>query len=57
VANDITASDAGFGADTNRVILVDPGGGSEALPLMSKYEVGSRILDRLVRLLKARRPN
>lgn len=28
-ANDITASDAGFGADTNTVRLLDPGGGSE----------------------------
>src|SRR5207244_4220043 len=37
-ANDITAEDAGFGTDTNRVVLLDSEG-AEHLPLMSKYEV------------------
>ena len=46
VANDITLPDAGFGADTNKVWLVDDSGDAE-LPLMSKYEVGMAILDRV----------
>jgi phosphopantothenoylcysteine decarboxylase/phosphopantothenate--cysteine ligase len=46
-ANDITATDAGFAVDTNRVILFDRDGGDEELPLMSKYEVSCRILDRV----------
>lgn len=49
-ANDITASDSGFGADTNRVVLLDREGGVEDLPLMTKYEVGHRILDRVARI-------
>jgi len=55
VANDITASDAGFAADTNRVVILDPDGGQEELPLMSKYEVAWHILDRVATLL-ARKP-
>ncbi len=50
-ANDITATDAGFSVDTNRVTLVDRSGRVEELPLMSKYEVAWRILDRMVELL------
>lgn len=46
-ANDITAEDSGFGVDTNRVVLLDREGNQEALPLMSKYDVGSAILDRV----------
>ncbi|MSP79219.1 MAG: bifunctional phosphopantothenoylcysteine decarboxylase/phosphopantothenate--cysteine ligase CoaBC [Dehalococcoidia bacterium] len=51
-ANDVTATDAGFGVDTNRVILIDRAGRIEELPLLSKYEIGHRILDRVVALLK-----
>ncbi len=46
-ANDITAEHSGFGADTNKVILLDREGGEESLPLMSKYDVGHAILDRV----------
>ncbi len=53
-ANDITAADAGFGADTNRVVLMGPDGQSEELELMSKYEVGHRILDRVAGLIRER---
>ena len=52
VANDITAGNSGFGADTNKVFLLDREGGTEELPLLTKYEVGHRILDRVSRLLK-----
>jgi phosphopantothenoylcysteine decarboxylase / phosphopantothenate---cysteine ligase len=54
VANDITASDAGFSVDTNRIVILDPEGDSEELPLMSKYEAGWRILDRIAELLAKR---
>ena len=50
-ANDITAEDSGFGADTNKVILLDSEGGSHPLPLMSKYDVARQILDRVVEYL------
>jgi phosphopantothenoylcysteine decarboxylase / phosphopantothenate---cysteine ligase len=52
VANDITASDAGFAVDTNRVTLLDAGGGEEVLPLMSKIEVAEKLLERIVGMLK-----
>jgi phosphopantothenoylcysteine decarboxylase/phosphopantothenate--cysteine ligase len=52
-ANDITARDAGFAADTNRVTLLDRDGGEEHLPLMPKYDVAWRILDRVAGLLGA----
>jgi phosphopantothenoylcysteine decarboxylase/phosphopantothenate--cysteine ligase len=51
VANDITATDAGFAVDTNRVILFTKDGGKETLPLMSKAEVSEAILDRVAALL------
>ena len=51
-ANDITADDSGFDSDTNRVTLLDREGGVESLPLMSKYEVGNTILDRVGQLFK-----
>ncbi len=50
-ANDITAENAGFGVDTNKVTILDREGGMEDLPLMSKYEVAHRILDRVATLL------
>jgi phosphopantothenoylcysteine decarboxylase/phosphopantothenate--cysteine ligase len=53
VANDITAADAGFSADTNRVVIIDRDGGQEELPLMSKYEVAWHILDRVAGLMAA----
>ena len=51
-ANDITAEDSGFGADTNRVTLIDGALNVEELPLLTKYEVGNRILDRVLRLFR-----
>jgi len=50
-ANDITAEDSGFGVDTNRVVLLDREGDQEELPLMSKYDVGCEILDRVTAYL------
>jgi phosphopantothenoylcysteine decarboxylase/phosphopantothenate--cysteine ligase len=51
VANDVTAPDAGFAAETNRVVILDRGGGVEELPLMSKAAVAEAILDRVATLL------
>ena len=51
VANDITDADSGFGSDTNRVVLIDRELQVEELPLLTKYEVGQRILDRVRDLL------
>jgi len=51
VVNDITDKDSGFGADTNRVTIIDKNGKVEELPLMSKREVADRVLDRVVEVL------
>jgi phosphopantothenoylcysteine decarboxylase/phosphopantothenate--cysteine ligase len=51
VANDITATDAGFYAETNRVVLVSRDGDAEQLPLMSKGAVAEAVLDRATQLL------
>ena len=56
VANDITAVDAGFGVDTNRVSLLAPAGFSESLPLLSKAEVAEVVLDHIVELLQKGEP-
>jgi phosphopantothenoylcysteine decarboxylase / phosphopantothenate---cysteine ligase len=52
VANDISAQDAGFAVDTNRVTLLHADGLSEALPLMSKEQVAAEVMQRIVGLLK-----
>ncbi len=51
VANDVSKEGSGFGADTNKVILVSKSGEVEDLPLMSKQDVANRILDRVRALL------
>ena len=51
VANDVSATDAGFGVDTNRVVILDKSGGQEELPLMSKREVADAVLNRVSALL------
>jgi phosphopantothenoylcysteine decarboxylase/phosphopantothenate--cysteine ligase len=52
VANDVTAADAGFGTETNRVVLLSRDGETTELPLMSKSGVAEKILDRVGDLLK-----
>lgn len=51
VANDISAADAGFETDTNRVILLGKDGAQEELPLLTKAEVAQRVLHKVVALL------
>ena len=50
-ANDVTEEGSGFEVETNKVTLIDREGRTEALPLMDKYDVGHRILDRAVDLM------
>ncbi|MBI4850287.1 MAG: bifunctional phosphopantothenoylcysteine decarboxylase/phosphopantothenate--cysteine ligase CoaBC [Acidobacteria bacterium] len=49
VANDVSAIDAGFDTDTNRVIIIDRLNQTH-LPLMSKSEVANKILDKVKEL-------
>jgi phosphopantothenoylcysteine decarboxylase / phosphopantothenate---cysteine ligase len=55
VANDITAADSGFDADTNKVVLIDRQGKKEELPLLPKPEVADKILDKVVEMLAGKR--
>ena len=50
-ANDVTAPDAGFGVDTNRITILHATGKREALPLMSKHAVAHEIIKRILPLL------
>lgn len=47
VANDVSAKDAGFDVETNRVTFISQDGKKE-LPLLSKLEVADKILDEAV---------
>jgi phosphopantothenoylcysteine decarboxylase/phosphopantothenate--cysteine ligase len=51
-ANDISAKDAGFEVETNRVTLLFANGTQESLPLMSKAEVAEAIIERTSKLLE-----
>jgi phosphopantothenoylcysteine decarboxylase/phosphopantothenate--cysteine ligase len=57
VANDVTAAGAGFGAETNRVVLLDRDGSVEELPLMSKAAVAEAVLERATDLLLSKDRN
>jgi len=51
VANDITALDAGFAVDTNRVTFLYADGRQEPQPLLSKTRVAEAIVTRAAALL------
>ncbi|MEQ1644082.1 MAG: bifunctional phosphopantothenoylcysteine decarboxylase/phosphopantothenate--cysteine ligase CoaBC [Pyrinomonadaceae bacterium] len=53
VANDITKEGAGFKTDTNIATIITRTSESE-LPLMSKRELGDRILDEMIRLRQSK---
>ena len=55
VANDITASDSGFGAENDRVRIIDREGKIDSLPLLPKREVADKVLDKVVELLPTER--
>lgn len=50
-ANDISANDAGFAVDSNRVTLLASNGEVENLPLMGKDEVAEIVMERVVKRL------
>ena len=51
-ANDISAQDAGFAVETNRITLLFADGTQESLPLMSKTEAAEKIITHIARLLE-----
>jgi len=51
VANDVSATDAGFEVDTNRALLLDADGTAVETPLMTKAELAGAVLERVVTLL------
>ncbi|MFO8076518.1 MAG: bifunctional phosphopantothenoylcysteine decarboxylase/phosphopantothenate--cysteine ligase CoaBC [Actinomycetota bacterium] len=56
VVNRVDAPDAGFGADTNRAVLLDAAGGREEVALTSKARLAAIVCDRLEGLLPADPP-
>ena len=54
VANDVSRSDSGFGAETNKVHIFHANGAVEDLPVMPKIGVAAAIWDRIVSLLSTR---
>jgi phosphopantothenoylcysteine decarboxylase/phosphopantothenate--cysteine ligase len=54
VANDVSEPGSGFGTDTNRVSILEAGGGRDDLPMLTKGEVADRLLDRVGRSLDDR---
>jgi phosphopantothenoylcysteine decarboxylase/phosphopantothenate--cysteine ligase len=54
VANDVSATDAGFEVSNNRVVVLAPGVEPQPLPLMTKFEVAERIWERVQSLWSAR---
>lgn len=48
IANDVSAPDAGFEVDTNRVTLLRRGSEPELWPLLSKEEVAERVMAQVV---------
>lgn len=51
-ANDISAGDAGFGVDTNRITLLFADGRIEPLPLMSKPDAAEKIVAYIADLME-----
>lgn len=51
VANDISAGDAGFAVDTNRVVVLDKDGAVHKIDLTSKAAIGANIIERVGSLL------
>lgn len=52
VANDLSQQGAGFGTDTNSVIMIERSGARNQIPTTTKAEVADRILDKIVELRK-----
>ncbi len=52
VANDVGKKGRGFGTDTNEVFIVDKKGNVAHLPLASKRQIASQLLDRVLQMTK-----
>ncbi len=50
VVNDLTKKGAGFGSDTNAVIIIDRAGVQTELQVMPKLEIARRIIDKIAEL-------
>ncbi len=50
VANDLLRTGAGFGSDTNSVIVIDREGRKTELPVMPKSEIARRVIDKIIEL-------
>ena len=52
VANDITATDAGFASDYNRVVILDKNGGREEIERETKSRISERVIERVAEMLQ-----
>lgn len=48
VYNDISQPESGFGTDTNRVVVIDGEGNTDAWPVLGKDEVAARLIERVM---------
>lgn len=48
IYNDVSEPGSGFGTDTNRVVVIDAEGSTDAWPVMSKDDVAARLIDRIM---------
>ncbi len=48
VYNDVSEPGSGFGTDTNRVVVIDDQGNTDAWPVMAKDEVAVRLIERIM---------
>ena len=48
VYNDVSEPGSGFGTETNRVVVIDDEGDTDAWPLLSKEEVAERLIERVM---------
>jgi phosphopantothenoylcysteine decarboxylase/phosphopantothenate--cysteine ligase len=54
VYNDVSEPGSGFGTDTNRVVIIDREGNTEAWPMMAKEEVAAKLFQRVVEEMATR---
>ena len=52
VLNNPLEKEAGFGGDSNRVSIIDSRGEITKLPLMSKFQVAQKIMDKIIQMQK-----
>jgi len=55
VANDVSKSGIGFGADDNEVTIIDAAGGAVHVPRLSKDEISQIILDEALKVAKKKK--